>query len=56
MDLIKWYVYFTGRGGLWRCHCFEDDEKQARHFASLVNGQVELEINGRKIELEKSKK
>lgn len=47
MDMIKWFVYFIGQGGAYRCHCFEDDEQQARHFASLVNGKLTLEINGR---------
>lgn len=37
---MKWYVYFTDYRGIYRCHCFEDDEQQARHFASLVNGEV----------------
>lgn len=43
----KWYVYFIGRHGEIRCHCFEDDEKQARHFSTLVGGNVSLEINGK---------
>lgn len=43
----KWFVYFLGRHGEKLCHCFEDDERQARHFASLVNGEVALEVNGR---------
>lgn len=37
---MKWYVYFTNRYGRKVCHCFENDEPQARHFASLVNGDV----------------
>lgn len=35
----KWYVNFYNNGVL-ISHCFEDDEKQAKHFASLVNGTV----------------
>ena len=34
---MKWYVNFY-RNGAKISHCFEDDEKQAKHFASLVNG------------------
>lgn len=47
--MIKWFVYFCDRPGENRCHCFEEDEQQARHFASLVAGKVSLEINGRVI-------
>ena len=36
---MKWYVKFYKEGKA-VFHCFEDDEKQARHFASLVNGYV----------------
>ena len=36
---MKWYVNFY-KNGVLICHCFEDDEKQAKHFASLVNGTV----------------
>ena len=36
---MKWYVYFNKNGRV-ICHCFEDDEKQAKHFAALVNGKV----------------
>lgn len=36
---MKWYVYFI-KDGRRICHCFEDDEKQARHFAALVNGEL----------------
>lgn len=36
---MKWYVYFL-KNGIRTCHCFEEDEQQARHFASLVNGEV----------------
>lgn len=50
MDMIKWRVHFIDRKGVSRCSCFEDDEQQARHFASLVNGEITLEINGRKVE------
>ena len=39
---MKWYVYFL-KNGKTVCHCFEQDEKQARHFASLVNGRIEHE-------------
>lgn len=35
----KWYVNFY-KNGVLISHCFEDDEKQAKHFASLVNGTV----------------
>lgn len=35
----KWYVNYYNNGVL-VSHCFEDDEKQAKHFASLVNGTV----------------
>ena len=38
-DMKKWYVNFYNNGVL-ISHCFEDDEKQAKHFASLVNGTV----------------
>lgn len=41
--LMKWYVYFINRLGKKDCHCFEGDEKQAKHFASLVNGQIYVE-------------
>ena len=34
---MKWYVNFY-RNGVKISHCFEDDEKQEKHFASLVNG------------------
>ena len=40
---MKWYVYFTDYRGVYRCHCFEEDdrtEQQARHFAKLVNGEA----------------
>lgn len=37
---MKWYVYFTDYRGVYRCHCFEDDEQQAQHFAKLVNGEA----------------
>lgn len=45
--MTKWFVYFFDRHGVKRCHCFENDEQQARHFSSLVDGEVVLEINGR---------
>lgn len=35
----KWYVVWY-KDGVKRGSSFEDDEKQARHFASLVNGKV----------------
>ena len=38
-DMKKWYVNYYNNGVL-VSHCFEDDEKQAKHFASLVNGTV----------------
>ena len=47
--MVKWFVYYTGRHGVKRCSCFEDDEQQAKHFASLVEGRVVLEVNGRVI-------
>lgn len=37
---MKWYVYFFDRYGEKTCHCFEDDEQEARHFANLVDGEV----------------
>lgn len=37
---MKWYVSFI-KNGFKVCHCFEDDELQARHFANLVNGTVQ---------------
>ena len=37
---MKWYVDFYDEHGLKRSRCFEDGEKQAKHFASLVNGTV----------------
>lgn len=40
---MKWYVYFVNRFGRKDIHCFEDNEEEARHFASLVNGIVKLE-------------
>lgn len=43
--MVKWFVYFFGRHGEKRCHCFEDGEQQARHFASLVGGEIVLEID-----------
>lgn len=49
MDQIKWFVYFIGEHGEKRCHCFEHEENQAKHFAKLVNGIAELEISGRTI-------
>ncbi len=51
--MVKWFVYFIGRNGVKRCHCFENDEQQARHFASLVNGRVELEIDGHTVYVSK---
>lgn len=36
---MKWYVYFFKKGKE-ICHCFEDDEQAARHFAGLVNGRL----------------
>ena len=37
----RWYVYFISPNTKQKtCHCFEDDEKQARHFANLVSGIV----------------
>ena len=36
---MKWYVYFL-KNGIRVCHCFEDNEEEARHFANLVNGEV----------------
>lgn len=36
---MKWYVNFY-KNSVKMSHCFEDDEKQARHFVSLVNGTV----------------
>ena len=47
MDMIKWFVYYIDHHGVRRCSCFEEEEQQARHFASLVNGKLTLEINGR---------
>ena len=44
--MVKWFVYFFGRHGEKRCHCFEDGEQQARHFASLAGGEIVLEIDG----------
>jgi hypothetical protein len=35
---MKWYVDFYDEHGVKRSCCFEDDEKQAKHFASLKNG------------------
>lgn len=36
---MKWYVRFIKNGTL--CvRCFEDEEKQARHFSGLVNGCI----------------
>ena len=35
---MRWYVYFY-KNGKRICHGF-DDEKQAKHFASLVNGEI----------------
>lgn len=37
---MKWYVYYTNLFGKRTCECFENDESQAKHFASLVNGEV----------------
>lgn len=54
--MIKWFVHFTGRHRVKACHCFEEDEQQARHFASLVNGEVVLEVNGHVIPLEESER
>lgn len=34
---MMWYVIYEGKK---KSICFYDDEKQARHFASLVNGTV----------------
>lgn len=36
---MKYYVYFK-KDGVTICHCFEDDRKQAYHFANCVNGNV----------------
>ena len=44
--MVICFVYFFGRHGEKRCHCFEDGEQQARHFASLVGGEIVLEIDG----------
>lgn len=49
MDMIKWYVDYIDRHGAKCCSCFEDEEQQARHFASLVNGKLTLKINDRTI-------
>lgn len=35
---MKWYVYFTDEHGVYRCHCFEDNEQEATGYAELVNG------------------
>lgn len=37
---MKYYVYFIDGHGIERCNCFEEDEEQAKHFASLVNGRI----------------
>lgn len=47
--MIKWYVYFEERNGRKCCHCFEHEGQQAKHFASNVNGNATLEINGYEI-------
>lgn len=39
---MKYYVNFV-QSGVSCSHCFENDEHQARHFASLVNGDVIVE-------------
>lgn len=39
MAYKPWYVYFFSNG-VQKCICFEDDEQQARFFASQVNGRL----------------
>ena len=38
----KYYVYFF-KNGREVCECFENEEEQARHFATLVNGRFVVE-------------
>lgn len=40
MGYKPWYVYYFDKTGVRRCSCFEDDEQQARFFASQVNGSL----------------
>lgn len=40
MDYKPWYVYYFGSKGAEKCSCFEDNEQQARFFASQVNGRL----------------
>lgn len=37
---MKYYVYFKNAHDVRVCHCFEQDEQQAEHFAKLVGGAV----------------
>ncbi len=38
---MKWYVYFrSSYYGRRICHCFEQNEKEARWFAEQVNGEL----------------
>ena len=38
----KFYVYFF-KNGREVCHCFEDDEEQAKHFSKIMNGRIVVE-------------
>lgn len=40
---MKYYVYWKNQYGTTLCHCFEQDEKQAKHFAKNVDGIVKYE-------------
>ncbi len=39
---MKWYVYFY-KDGTKCCHCFEENETEARWFAGLVDGEARYE-------------